>query len=258
MKTNSIYYIVAILFILSCSQKPTHYLEYYPNSNYLKEEAYKLNGRYQGIRKLYFADGTLESIESFNSNGLLDGEAKYYYPSAVVSQIIMFKDSVMNGDYFSFYETGIPKKRLFFFNGKMVGDNYFFNENGVLRAYNFIGFDGIGISSVDFSEGSRLNERYLEVMFIDSTELIENTHGDTTIRSGLLISHLPGTDYKRIQIYDINKKGEEINLEEISSTPKLQFVDRRKKVDCGTLCIKGERYDSVLKKTTFFIIKREL
>ena len=71
----------------------------------LKEEYFLVNGKKEGIKKLYYDNGKLSSIGSYVDNWM-DGEFKSYYNNGQIQMICYHNNGIMIGEYKKYYKTG--------------------------------------------------------------------------------------------------------------------------------------------------------
>lgn len=123
----------------------------------LAEATEYVNDTMHGMRKYFYPNDTLESIEHFQNgtyhgkyekygeNGKLQIEQAYvlgslqglsisYYPNGNVKEKVMLKDNEENGPFFEYYETGILKTEGFYIPGE---DTQL--EEGPLKEYDETG-----------------------------------------------------------------------------------------------------------------------
>ncbi len=85
-----------------------------------------------GIRKIYYSKGKLESAVSF-SNEVLDGNAKWYYENGNLKTEKTYSSGVLNGWIREFYENGLLKEEHFVRNGVLDGISKKHFDNGALK-----------------------------------------------------------------------------------------------------------------------------
>lgn len=130
--------------------KEGNYTEYDENGKLLEEATFK-NDALDGIRKLYYTDGNVQYIETyqqgqyhgeyqaFHENGEvqlkgtyqeneMEGEWVAYYSNGQVKERVTFKENNENGPFIEYYESGNLKAEGSYLDGD--------NEDGLLQLYN--------------------------------------------------------------------------------------------------------------------------
>ena len=69
----------------------------------LKEEFFEINGKKEGILKLYYKNGNIMSIRNYVNNKL-NGEYERYYENGNIYEICNYVNGKLNGEYKLFYE----------------------------------------------------------------------------------------------------------------------------------------------------------
>ncbi|MEE9430774.1 MAG: TonB family protein [Melioribacteraceae bacterium] len=85
-----------------------------------------------GIRKIYYAKGKLESAVSF-SDEVLDGNSKWYYFNGNLKSEKNYSDGTLNGWISEFYENGLLKEKHFVREGVLAGISKKNFDNGALQ-----------------------------------------------------------------------------------------------------------------------------
>ena len=106
-------------------EKEGKFQEYYEDGK-IKEEAFFKNGKYSGIRTLFFQNGKPEIEENYTDGGLLNGAYKAYYDNGQVKVEKNYTQNVLTGPVKVYYESGKIKEEV------MMSDN---NENGPFTEY---------------------------------------------------------------------------------------------------------------------------
>jgi antitoxin component YwqK of YwqJK toxin-antitoxin module len=121
-------------------------------STYLDNKLYSeetfVDGKMNGIRKIFYGTGEVEIEENY-TNDVLTGLVKTFYPSGVLKQEASYKDGVLEGMIKSFYDSGKIKEEVTFVNNEENGPFKEFHENGQLSwEGNYINGDNeIGVIS---------------------------------------------------------------------------------------------------------------
>ena len=203
-------------------------------------------------------NGNLKSIEIYNDSGFLEGKNKYYYQNGMPSREIDYENGVPEGTYYSFYSSGSLKKKVFFVKNKQVGNAYFYDSSGKIRTYNFIDFLGNLLLFNDYDTLGNIikTEGLHDIFFIDSTQLVEGQNS-LEIESLILVSMPPKTSIN-IKYNLKSKSGEILSSENLVLESPLISVKKLLAENINQLEIAGERYDSILKSSKTFIIRRSL
>lgn len=129
--------------------KEGSYKSYDSDGKLIEEAAYK-NGALDGERRLYYADGSVQSIETFEAgqhngrflnfhengkvqlqgdylNGNMEGEWRGYYNNGQLKEVVPFLNNNENGTFVEYHENGNLKAEGTYLNGD--------NENGELKLY---------------------------------------------------------------------------------------------------------------------------
>ncbi len=80
-----------------------------------EEEAFYQNGKLDGKRILYYANGDTQIVETYR-NGLFHGPYRLYYPNENLHQEGQFIENVMTGIWKTYYESGELKEEVTFEN----------------------------------------------------------------------------------------------------------------------------------------------
>lgn len=123
---SNLYLITSYLLILlltSCtsiqftnnSPNPEVQRSYFPNGN-IEYEAIYINGKLDGISRVWLEDGSLFS-ESGYSNGHPHGIWKKYHPNGKTMYETIYEYGKINGSEKWFYKTGQIKSEQYFLNG---------------------------------------------------------------------------------------------------------------------------------------------
>jgi antitoxin component YwqK of YwqJK toxin-antitoxin module len=129
----------------------------------IEETNYK-DGKKEGIKKQYYADGKLKSEVPYQNN-IPKGNSRTYYPNGNLSEEGTWKNGGWDGVYKYYYENGKLSYEWNFVNGKREGEQkYYFpngklnyignwkdgSESGVLKEYNDA---GLLVAEKSFNEG---------------------------------------------------------------------------------------------------------
>lgn len=101
--------------------------EWYENGN-MKSDGEVVNGKFEGIVKLFYPNGKLKS-EGYYKNNLRNGVFKAYYESGKLKGVQTIKNEVLNDTAKEWYENGQLKMIGFFQNGRPEGKVLRYHEN---------------------------------------------------------------------------------------------------------------------------------
>ena len=104
-------------------------------SNDIVEQVNYVDGKKEGIRKLFFPGGKVKSETTFQNN-IPKGHAKVYYSNGNLSEEGNWRNGGWDGIYKYFYEDGNQCYEWNFKDGKREGEQKYFHPNGEL---NYIG-----------------------------------------------------------------------------------------------------------------------
>ncbi len=103
--------------------------EYYDNTDQLKFEGERKNGKSHGFCRTYTQKGDLKSEGQFE-NGKPNGFCKFYYPGGKLKIEAHYNVGLLNGYYKSYYQNGHVKEEGHFLNGKKTGYWKSYNKSG--------------------------------------------------------------------------------------------------------------------------------
>jgi len=148
MKTVYLYFLL-ILFSCSSIQRDEIKIEYYPNKM-VKSEVPLVNGKENGLKKVYFENGVLQEtccmkddipvgtinyfdkngqlrkIETRNDNGIADGLYIEFFPNGKINFYSNISKGKKEGKMYGFYENGQLRYETCFKNDKFEGIQYQF------------------------------------------------------------------------------------------------------------------------------------
>ncbi|MEM1326845.1 MAG: toxin-antitoxin system YwqK family antitoxin [Bacteroidota bacterium] len=134
-------------------QKEGMYKSYDTNGQLIEEATYQ-NNQLNGERKVYYEDGSVQTIETYVAdqhngrflsffdngkvelqgdyvNGIMEGEWKSYYSNGQLKEIVPFENNNENGAFIEYHENGNLKAEGTYLNGD--------NEDGELKLYDETG-----------------------------------------------------------------------------------------------------------------------
>lgn len=147
---------------------------------------------YNGMTKFYSLSGVLEKKVNFE-NGIKEGFEVNYYSNGVVQDSVNFTNGHRNGNYFFFDSIGKVDYSEYFYFGKRVGKREFYN-NGKIKEYDFISFDGRALYTSDYDSISRIIAYGGEVINLNASNL--TIDGKLNYSLSLYIIDPPGVRVK--------------------------------------------------------------
>ena len=105
--------------------------KYNINGNLIREETY-VNGKKNGITKLYFDNGQLETVAEYK-NDKLNGPFKLYNQNGIVESEGTYKDDKLTGLIKNYYENGSLKSEQNYQNDKLHGISKSYYKNGSIN-----------------------------------------------------------------------------------------------------------------------------
>lgn len=120
----------------------------------IEEEGIYLDGKFTGMRKIYYANGQMKE-ESFLKNGLLHGTYRTYYEDGRMHHEKTYKEGKMNGVYKAFDEHGTPFFEITYMDDKQHGLDRSFFPSGVVQ-YEDTYLNGIRVHRKTYDEGGAL------------------------------------------------------------------------------------------------------
>jgi hypothetical protein len=138
-----------LLLIYSCnnSNEPfdngNHFIkkEFYSNGKLKTEATYINDSVLDGLYKMYFINGNVES-ESTYKHGKKEGVTKDYYPSGKLMSTTEFHDGKAEGNGIWYYENGVIESKYLWIKGLSFGDGFYFRKDGTLEQYQLSDFEG--------------------------------------------------------------------------------------------------------------------
>jgi antitoxin component YwqK of YwqJK toxin-antitoxin module len=99
----------------------------YYNNGMLESQATYLNGKMNGIHKLYLSGKIAHEIPY--KDGEIDGVAKYYYDSGKISAETPYSNGKINGTEKVYSESGTLVREIVYKHGNVKGKKYY-DKNG--------------------------------------------------------------------------------------------------------------------------------
>ena len=84
----------------------------------------------------YYDNGNIKFIQHY-SNGQLNGESIWFYPSGISEQKCLYKDGKLDGEFIYFYPNGSIKGKERYKDGKVSGNAHTFYPSGALQNHRF-------------------------------------------------------------------------------------------------------------------------
>lgn len=108
------------------------YTSYYEDGTSYEISTYN-NGKFTGIRKLHYPDGSLEIEEMYNENGELNGSYATYYKNGQIMVKKTYKNNILEGEVTVYYENGQLKEKVLFTNNQENGPFTEYYQNGQVQ-----------------------------------------------------------------------------------------------------------------------------
>lgn len=104
----------------------------YPESEKLRFEGRILNGKPDGLWRIYYESGKMAGAVNY-LNGMADGEAMYYYDNdqQTTRAEVTYVEDLIDGVYREFYENGMRKASVAYKQGKPHGEAEFYYDSGI-------------------------------------------------------------------------------------------------------------------------------
>jgi len=241
--------------LIGCVEKREFKIEYY-DSHSKKSEGYYINNRPIDTLRTFYENGTIKSLEIFNTNSELNGVCKYYYENGVLSEAIPYDRNKKSGDYESFLSNGVLLKRAFFYEDLPMGDAFYFDSvSGKIKYYNFSNFDNKGLLLCEFNNNGEIIKEDEDFFFLDSINFNRKVLNDS-VKVLMLISHRPKSRLAlKIESLDANEKilaSKDVDTKE--RLVKFNFPSFETSNRIRTTSI---RYDSINAREKTFIIVRD-
>ncbi len=113
--------------------------EYYENGA-LKSETPYVNGKENGVAKLYYKENGALKFEVLYTDGKINGIGKVYYENGALKSEISYTDGKINGIEKVYYkESGKLKSEIPYTDGKINGMDKEYDENGkIISAHYYV------------------------------------------------------------------------------------------------------------------------
>lgn len=109
----------------------TAYAELYYEDDKIAAKGDYINGKKNGVWKYYsFYDEQLKVEENYVDD-VRQGEARYFYPNGVISEVVHYKDGVRHGSWIQFYDNRKKKIESQYVNGELHGKYTVYFPTGV-------------------------------------------------------------------------------------------------------------------------------
>lgn len=112
--------------------KEGKYVKYDPEG-VLYEEAFYQNDTLHGERKLFFANGNVETLETY-SEGNFEGPYKVFYEQGALQLEGLYQNNMASGTWKKYYESGQLMEEVLFEKNLENGPFIEYHENGKLKA----------------------------------------------------------------------------------------------------------------------------
>ena len=104
------------------------FIDYY-YSGRIQGEGTLINGKLDGLRKMYFQNGNL-SVERYYTNSISNGFEKEYYEDGTLKQKGILINGLEDGVWETYFPNGQVKRKANFKNGKIEGENINYYSTG--------------------------------------------------------------------------------------------------------------------------------
>lgn len=81
-------------------------------------------------------------------NGLLEGQAIYFYPNGLIKTIEFYQKGILQGQRIDYFENGIVQQRTNYINGQISGNLYYYFENQSIKQIDFYEKDSVYFSRI--------------------------------------------------------------------------------------------------------------
>lgn len=192
--------------------------------------------------RTYYSGGERESVQIFDSNGLLKGTCQYFDELGRLTQTIEYANGKTNGYIIDYFPNGGIESKAWTHNGIMIGDAFEYYPNGKIKLYNFY----------DFSQHNRLVQEFK----IDGT-LVRSAGNDFLVDSLLeredtlqfffLVAH-PPFEKTNLVLKKIYGKTKAVQVDTIFPTVNIVQVILKKTIDLESVHAISTRFDSGTQK----------
>lgn len=193
--------------------------------------------------KYFYPNGLLKRIE-FYKNGKINGFKKVYQPNGELGQICEFLNDTLNGYCKNYNKNGDLESVAFFHQGKQLGDFYFYKK-GIIRQYNFLGFQGETLNQLIYdSSGNIIMGESRKVFFQDT--LMDDKIGKSidSFHLRIMLPHPPKTSTS-ISVSYFRKNGDLILNERLDSNNVIIDIIKPLFNDLGVARVTSTQFDSI-------------
>lgn len=153
---------------------------YFQNGKVRVEKYYK-DGIENGIDKEYYEDGSLEQKGEF-ANGKEEGTWESYYPNGQVKLRSSYKEGEVFDTATRYYSTGKIKEKVFIKNGKITPDHHLEKINKLMTKSSESNKDGDTKAAIKYcSKVIELDSTYAEAYFSRGTIKLNDSQFDEAI-----------------------------------------------------------------------------
>ena len=92
----------------------------------------------------YYSNGGLKFIKRYH-NGVLHGQAIWFYPSGVIQESTIFKEGVWDGPCYKYYPSGSLESYRFYKNNKETNIGLDYYDGKLLLLKNLLNFNDSGV-----------------------------------------------------------------------------------------------------------------
>jgi len=136
------------------------YKDFYPNG-YLDTEGNYVNGKVDGIVKMYYEEGFGKLLKRENEfkNGKKSGYEKIYYINQQLKKISFVVEGISNGPFLEYYADGKLEYKGMMKNDISVDTSFWYYPSGQLEVFKFHDSLGKDLYRVEYDKnGNILNE----------------------------------------------------------------------------------------------------
>jgi antitoxin component YwqK of YwqJK toxin-antitoxin module len=87
--------------------------------------------------KEWYSNGQLSWYETYNQEGIKEGECKQWYKSGIPKLHCRYKNGLLHGEYKEWYENGVLANQRFYKKGQLHGEAMSWSEKGVLKSHGY-------------------------------------------------------------------------------------------------------------------------
>lgn len=220
IKKNSVLFCFSLIFFFSVSCSKIKHYKKFNESNNLQAEYYLKNGKLHGIKKTYFENERINTIECYE-NGQENGWFSWYLKNGDISSVGYYVKGKLNGPLISYYNGKNIKSSTFYKDGVINGLYVEYHKNGRIRL-----------------KGHRIGDKYLDYSIYDTNGNLIKVKNFDSINNNIKINEkniaihdrdycLKKSDYIFIELVDVDKIPRENLLLKIHDGGNLQLTSKK-------------------------------